>query len=503
MTLRLGLVVGSAALALGLASEAAAYSWDEPGLWVPDLAVGLCFIATGALARQRGAGALLAATGGTWFVGNFSAELLYLHRGPLIHLLVAYAGARPRSRLDLVAVGVGYAAAMIAPAWSNDPAMVILVTALVAVLIRGFLVAAGPVRRERLTALGAGAAIAAVLVATATADAALLAYEGVLACAALWLYARLPRIAPAAVADLVVELGEARSGLLRDRLARLLGDPTLSVGYWSSQAGGFVDDAGHPLALPQPEAGRVATRVEREGLPFAVLVHDAAVLADPALVEAVAYAARLTASNATLQAERRSRAGELVASRRRLLLAADREREALGLRLRRGPEQRLNGLNETLAVLPGTQHLATARTQLARTLDDLHELERGLHPRELVEGGLHAALGSLAEHAPVDVELDLRVQRLPEELEATLYFVCAEALANVAKYAAASRVRVIVTADDGQVSLVVADDGAGGADPSRGTGLRGLADRVEALGGSLEVASPLGDGTRLVAEIPH
>jgi len=499
MTVRLGLVVGSAALALGLASEAAAFSWDQPRLWVPDLAVGLCFIATGALAQRRGAGVLLAATGVAWFLGNFSADLLFLHRGPLIHLVVAYAGFRPRSRLDQLAVGVGYAAAIVAPVWQSDLGTAILVIALLAVLLRGFVEATGPARRERLTALAAGIAIAA----TAVAEAPLLAYDAVLFGVSIWLYARLPRVAPAAVADLVVELGEAGSGLLRDRLARLIGDRTLAIGYWSSQGGVYVDDAGLPLALPGPEAGRVATLVEREGLPFAVLVHDAAVLGDPALVEAVAYAARLTASNAALQAERRARAGELVASRRRLLVAADREREALGLRLRRGPEQRLNGLDETLATLPTTEHLATARTQLARTLDDLHELERGLHPRELVEGGLRAALGSLAEHAPVVVELDVRVQRLPEELEATLYFVCAEALANVAKYAGASRVRVVVTADNGHVSLVVTDDGAGGADPSQGTGLRGLADRVEALGGSLEVVSPVGHGTRLAAAIPR
>src|SRR6478735_1363205 len=114
---RAGLLLWPGALALGLVTEAAAYSWDQPGLWVPDLAVGLTFIACGLLARQRrhGAGSLLAATGVTWFLGTYSTDLLYLHRGPLVHLLIAYPGARPRSRIDGVAIAAGYVAALATP----------------------------------------------------------------------------------------------------------------------------------------------------------------------------------------------------------------------------------------------------------------------------------------------------------------------------------------------------------------------------------------------------
>jgi hypothetical protein len=490
-----------AALALGLAAEAALYSWDEPRLWIPDLAVGLCFIATGALAWRRGAGVLLAATGCTWFLGNFSADLFYLYRGPLVHLLVAYAGVRPRTRLDALAIAVGYAAAVVAPVWGSDPVSVALSIALVAVVARGFVTATGPARRERLTALQVAVALAAVLVVDVF-EPALFAFQAVLFGGAVWLYTRL-RPPTATVADLVVELGETRSGTLRDRLARVLGDTKLAVGFWSPEVNGYLDDAGRPLALPHPESGRSATRVEREGRPFAVLVHDAAVLSDSALVEAVASAARLEASNVALQAERRARASELVASRRRLLVAADRERRALESRLRRGPEQRLVDVDGILAGLPeADEHLTRARRQLTLTLDDLHKLARGLHPRELVEGGLRGALNSLAEQAPVPVELDVRVERLPDELEATLYFVCAEALANVAKYASATRAEVYIATTDGRVSLSVADDGIGGADRSRGTGLQGLADRVEALGGTLALVSPPGKGTRLTAQIP-
>ncbi|WP_053225937.1 sensor histidine kinase [Solirubrobacter soli] len=514
MSARAGLLVWSGAAALGLVAEAAAYSWDQPGRWVPDLAVGLTFIACGLLAweRRRGAGALLAATGVTWFLGTYSTDLVYLHRGPLVHLLIAYPRARPRSRIDGVAIAAGYAAAIATPIWSSDAASVILAIALVALVGRG---AAGRARRERIAARAAAVAFAAVLVVSAAArlvfpagdvkDPALLAYELVLLAIAIGLYLPLRGPKSTAVADLVVELGETRSGLLGGRLARALGDPTLEVGYWSPDAGGYLNETGERLAVPEPASGRLATPVERDGLPFAMLVHDAAVLADPALVEAVASAARLTASNVALQAERRVRAGEVMASRRRLLVAADRERRALEARLRRGPEQRLAEVGSLLAGVSGDAggaHLDRARAQLVRTLDDLHELARGLHPHELVEAGLSGALASLAERSPVPVELDVRVRRLPDEVEVTIYFICAEALANVVKYASASRVRLSVQATDGGLCLRVADDGIGGADFARGTGLQGLADRVETLGGTLQLASPPGEGTELIAEIP-
>ena len=509
-------MVWPAALVLAVASESAAFAWDDPGRWLPDLAVGLTFIFCGLLAWERwnaaAVGALLAATGVSWFLGNFWAELLYLHRGPLVHLVLTYPGRRPRSRLDLVAIAVGYVAALSEPVLQSESGTIVFALALVFLAVRGYLVPDGAARRERLTALQAAAALGAVLAGGAAArlavpggdaaDPALLAYEAVLIAVAAGLYARLRGPAVTAVADLVVELGETRSGTLRDRLARVLGDPTLEVGYWSAVAGAYIDETGSQLSFPQPGSGRSATRVERDGLPYAVLVHDAAVLRDPALVDAVASATRLSASNVALQAEVRTQADELIASRRRLLLAADREREALEGRLREGPERRLAGLGVTLAGIQGSEHVGRARSQLASTLDDLHELARGLHPRELVEAGLSGALASLAQRVPVAVELDVRVGRLPQALEATVYFVCAEGLANVAKYAPAARAELHVAALDGRLVVAVADDGSGGADASRGTGLQGLADRVEALGGTLRLASPAGKGTRLTAEIP-
>jgi len=148
------------------------------------------------------------------------------------------------------------------------------------------------------------------------------------------------------------------------------------------------------------------------------------------------------------------------------------------------------------------ERLAPAETQLTRTREELRRLARGLHPRQLAEDGLAAALASMAEDVPVPVELAVSVRDAAPGAAACAYFVCAEALTNVAKYASASHVTVSVRADSDGIRVEVEDDGAGGADPAHGTGLRGLADRVETLGGTLTVDSPPGRGTRVVAVIP-
>ena len=307
----------------------------------------------------------------------------------------------------------------------------------------------------------------------------------------------------------MVELGEARAGTLRGELSRALGDPSLEVGYWVPETGAFVDSEGQVLSPPDPGSKRSVTIVERDGQPVAALVHDSAVLDDPGLLEAVASAARLGASNARLQAEVQARVVELTASRRRILEAGDEERRRLERRLHDGAERRLLELAQTLrrgrmdAALERTRdQIAHAEHQLERTIEDVRRLAYGLHPRILSEHGLADALAWLAESFPVPIEIEIAIGRMSSRVEAAAYFVCAEALANVVKYASASRVAVAVTSDDARVTVAVEDDGVGGADPARGSGLRGLADRIETLGGTLRVDSAPGQGTRLTAEIP-
>jgi signal transduction histidine kinase len=213
-----------------------------------------------------------------------------------------------------------------------------------------------------------------------------------------------------------------------------------------------------------------------------------------------------------LNAELHDRLADLAASRARIVTAGDVERRRLERNLHDGAQQRLVALALSLRLArarleadPATARsiLASAGEELALALDELRELARGLHPAVLTDRGLGAAVEMLAGRAPTPVEIaEMPDGRLPEAVEAAAYYLIAEALTNVAKYAHATTVHVRVAADDALVVVEVADDGVGGADAAGGSGLRGLADRVEALGGSLGVVSPMGGGTTLRAEIP-
>jgi PAS domain S-box-containing protein len=213
-----------------------------------------------------------------------------------------------------------------------------------------------------------------------------------------------------------------------------------------------------------------------------------------------------------LNAELHARLEELAASRARIVTAGDVERRRLERNLHDGAQQRLVALALSLRIALGKLDsdpaaaravLTAATDELGLALDELRELARGLHPAVLTDRGLRAAVEMLAARAPVPVEIaGLPDERLPEPVEAAAYYLIAEALTNVAKYAHATTVSVRVAVTGATVLVEVADDGIGGADSATGSGLRGLADRVEALGGSLAVASPPGAGTRLRAEIP-
>jgi signal transduction histidine kinase len=213
-----------------------------------------------------------------------------------------------------------------------------------------------------------------------------------------------------------------------------------------------------------------------------------------------------------LNDELHARLEELAASRARIVTAGDVERRRLERNLHDGAQQRLVALSLALRLAQAKldsdpagarQTLAAAGEELSLALAELRELARGLHPAVLTDRGLRPAVEMLAGRAPVPVEIEeVPAERLPEPVEAAAYYLIAEALTNVAKYAAASSVRVRVVTSDATVVVEVADDGAGGADPAAGAGLRGLADRLEALGGSLDVVSPPGAGTSLRAEIP-
>jgi signal transduction histidine kinase len=237
-------------------------------------------------------------------------------------------------------------------------------------------------------------------------------------------------------------------------------------------------------------------------------VHDEAVLEDAALVEAVASAARMAVSNARLQAEVRARVLELAASRRRVVEAADAQRRRLERELRQGAERRLASVSALLtqaredADEGAAAQLVAVENELDGARVELRDFARGIHSTALTEGGLAAALPELALRAGMPVELEVSTGRLAPATEAAVYFLCSEALANAAKHAEATSVTIGVSQSSGRLLVAIADDGVGGADPAGGTGLRGLADRIEALGGRLSLESLPRQGTRLLAEIP-
>jgi PAS domain S-box-containing protein len=209
-----------------------------------------------------------------------------------------------------------------------------------------------------------------------------------------------------------------------------------------------------------------------------------------------------------LEAEH-ARTEALEESRARIVEAGDEARRRLERDLHDGAQQRLIVSLMTLRRAakdvdgdPAAPFLEQGIEHLELGLAELRELARGIHPSQLSEHGLAHAVALLAERAPVPVELDVLDGRFPQPVETAIYFTVAEGLTNVAKYAGATRARVVIAVDDGVVTAEIADDGLGGAILSGGSGLRGLADRLEAIGGSLEVESPPGGGTTLRARVP-
>ena len=347
-----------------------------------------------------------------------------------------------------------------------------------------------------------------------------LLYYAVLLLAAVAVLAGLlqERLARTAVADLVIDLRSdaGRSldrGRLRSALARALRDPSLELYVADRETGGFRASDGEPAAIPATSSRRAVTWIGGEHDRFAAIAHDPSLLDDPGLVAAVTAAVRLEADNQDLAAEVDRQLAELRASRARIVTATDAERRRVERDLHDGAQQRLVALSMELgrlraaATQSGDAGMAQAigglSLELEATIEELRELARGILPPILTDAGLGAAVESLALRAPlpVDAQVDLP-GRLPRAIESTLYFVIAEAMANVARHSKAMRATIRVARHGDTVRATIQDDGVGGAAADRGTGIQGLSDRVGALGGLLRVESVIGGGTRLTAELP-
>jgi signal transduction histidine kinase len=303
------------------------------------------------------------------------------------------------------------------------------------------------------------------------------------------------RLARSGLAALFLRLRTLRGDELEVALGRALGDPSLQLVHGRGEL----------------EPGRSVAPIERDGEEVAALVYDASLDDDPELVRAVASAAAIALENERLHEESQARLAELRASRERLVAAGDEERRRLERNLHDGAQQRLVSVALQLRLIQSRirrdpamaeELVGSAAAELALSLEELRELARGIHPAVL-DQGLAAALGALASRSPVPVTVSYDApEELSQPVELAAYFVASEALANVAKYAQATSAEVRVAMNGRALAIAIADNGVGGASPDGGSGLRGLADRVEALGGRLTVTSPRGAGTVVSADLP-
>jgi signal transduction histidine kinase len=411
----------------------------------------------------------------------------------------------------------------------HDAVLGALSVAVLGMLVHRLLKATPPARRTLAPILLVGAGVVCLFVAVdvagvagapPTAQHALYgaAQVGILALSFAFLAGLLQsRLAQMAVSRLVLELGETPPpGKLQGALAAALGDPSVQLAYWWPDRQAFVDLDGRRVllsGLPPPLTLTVLKRGEER---IGALVHDRHLDQEPELIEAVGAAASLALDNERLHAQLRATLEEVEASRTRIVEAADAERRRIERDLHDGAQQRLvtmalqlgavrarASLSANPALAPVTSALEELGGQLSLTLEDLRDLARGIHPAVLTEGGLRPALLSLAERSPVPAHLAAAPsERLPSTVEATAYFIVSEALVNAAKHARASSVTITVARCSEHLEVSVLDDGVGGADAARGSGLCGLIDRAAAVGGALSVESPPGGGTHVMARIP-
>jgi signal transduction histidine kinase len=471
----------------------------------------------------------------------------------LYHMLIAFPSGRLQSRVEILLVGLMYVNSLVVhPIWvlfadtgsvglTSNPLLidghdqlaadlgrarywvaVVLLSALGVILARRWASASASQRRALAPVLVSGGLVMLLLLAWYI---ALLAYVDqdaidrledaryiVLATVPFAFVAGLLRsrvVGATAVSEVVARLGDP--ALRLGGIGEALAGTSLELARWSPDRGEYVDHEGEGIELPAEGSDRSFTPLEPGAEPAAVLIYDRARDDERDLVRAVVAATTLTLENERLATDLSAKLQELTASRARIVESGDTARRRLERDLHDGAQQRLVSLALRLRVLRSrlgddpveARELDTASDELDLALEELRELARGLHPPALSEQGLEAALEGLAKRAPLPVDVETSSgERLPDRVESAAYFVVAEALTNVAKYARATRAGVTVSRSADRVLVEVTDDGVGGADPAAGSGLRGLLDRVAALDGTLEVDSERGRGTTVKAAIP-
>lgn len=500
-----------AAVALGVAAEWVPYGLPGYGEPILDLFVGWALIGSGLVmhARRRApwSATLMVAAGVAWFLPNFAVTGIGAVDAPLssvvlVHIaLLAFAIlVLPSGELRGAAAWAAAAAVVaVAVAGATGGGRFVLPPAGVVFVVASFVVWRRAAHRSEPAELAA--LLAAVIVGGELVTGSL--SRSLIGVDAVQPAARAHEVAVVLAAVIVVlaatsrpryrhaiELEVAGGGEMRVALARVLGDSELSLAF-PDGADGWVDPLGRPCAVP-----RENVRGVRDGAELVAVMGTTAAIG-PNMREPLTEVLSLAGENARLRRSVMRQLGELAASRRRLLEAGDAERRQLEAQLRRGALARLGAIAAELAVEQGHEGLLA---QVAKTRSELEDIGHGLDPLARGET-LREALGELAARARQPVDVSIAGGPLAEDVERAIWFACAEAVANAAKYAPGAAVTISVAAGAGEVVATITDDGPGGADRS-GLGLRGLADRASVIGGSLAVTSDPGHGTRIVLRLP-
>ena len=481
-----------------------------------DATVGFLFVAAGVLTgrapwRER---ALVGAVGLAWFAGSIPA-LSGVHRAVLAQALLAFPDGRLKSVWRRVVVFAMYGVTLT----SRSAALSAVGFALIAVAAwvpdtrqgaPGRPKRAGDVWYPALSAALMATLLGVetlVVVSDASTNPTVMTavYEVALAIIALSypMAARSVHPEQGDLDELVVQVGPT-DGLttFAAALAGLAEDPSLQVLEWDPTQATFVDESG--LAPLDEDGGWHLLPIEEDGQPLAAVRHRSGSLAQPGMAPAVAGAVRLAVKHARLRRLEQAQLAELSASRERLLASSDAQRARIAIRLREHVEEPVTDLTAFLADmgadLPACE---TAAEELTTVAAELAALTRGLRPPDLDSGGLAFAIAELAARSTLPVTVDERLRPgLSAEVETAAYFVCAEAVANATKHSRASTVGITLESSPDAIHVSIKDDGEGGADPASGTGLLGLVDRVETLGGSLAIETQLGVGTTITARLP-
>ncbi len=500
-------------LALLAARSVAAMPRATPWLVTLDVVVGLAYVVAAVAApASRAARGWIGSVGVAWLVGSSLPIASGLHRGVLLLAIVTFPTGRPG--VPWFGVWLALAGAVALPALPQAA-----IASVFAVAATAMIVDWGDRGGGWFPAVAAGGVAGAVLVSLASSrlrgqafgphDALVLYHAVLLATAAAFplAVAAERRAVRRGVDDLLA--GHRADGLdgIAAVLGRAVGDRDATVHAWRDDVGGYVDGDGQLVTVDSSD--RHWLHVEEAGRHVAVVGHGSPALQDRATREAVSEAVRLAVAHLRLREEEDRQAVELEASRARLVVAADRARarvaEDLSVHVEPSLRAALREVGEVVGAngTPAEEVVALVLGELAAASSDIADVVADAAPTRLGAGRLHAALRGLATRGPVPVEVRATEDAIAgADIETALFYVCAEALTNVARHAHATTVRVDLERRDGDLMLTVSDDGRGGADTT-GSGLLGLADRLAVHGGRLRVEARTGGGTALIATVPR